>query len=303
MPGLATTVTAHFAYTGVSNGGGATVLPTPINYFKNGSIFTKSSDMEFTHVTVRDFNLFSHVTLNGSILNRNGHYTATRSGGFTEITLATGYLNSLANGTYTLIVHFSDQVTVTTRFTIVGTAAVQLIFSDASPGSWYYSSVVFVGTRDWMTADSNTLNFRPSAMVTQGEFIEAIYRMVGRPSVWGQNSQTPPDSTASIEWALSAGVLPSDGFISADSAISRQDAALMLLRLSQVMRMTYQFIRGTPVFTDEWQISAAARPAVFNAYRAGLMSGRTTNTFVPLGNMTRAECAVILHRYSEMVTR
>lgn len=301
MPGVATTVTAQFTFTGTGGGGGDTVLPTPTHYFKNGSIYTKGSVAEFTHVTVRDFSLFSHVTLNGLLLTRNGHYTAVRTAGHTEIVLANGYLDTLDRGTYTLGVHFSDLVSVTARFTVTGAVVTPPMFGDVPASAWFSTGVNFVGSRGWMTPDANR-NFRPNANVTQGEVMDALHRMAGLPSVLNQRGQPLYGRAAAQEWMMQSGILPISGQFSVNSAITRQDVTLLLFRLTHHARLEYRFIRNAYTFADEWQISGVARNAVSNAYRAGLINGRTPSTFVPLGNMTRAEFATLLHRYSDMVS-
>jgi len=65
--------------------------------------------------------------------------------------------------------------------------------------------------------------------------------------------------------------------------------------------LRYPVVRGAPNFADEWQINNSARSHVIDMYRAGIINGRTSSTFVPLGNMTRAEFAVLLQRFSDAV--
>ena len=304
MPSNATTVTAFFTYTGLTSGGSGggadMILPTPVHYFTNNSVYIRNSGVSFGHVTVRDFQLFSHVSLDGKTLTQNGHYTASRLSGFTEIILANGYLDALNQGQHTLTVHFKDYVTVTAVFTVIWTSQVSQTYSDVYSSDWYYSSVEFVSARGWMTSRSDEPGkFRPSDPATQGEVIDAMYRMAGSPTVLNQYGQALQGRDASHEWALSNGILPISGYFNLGSPITRQDTALLLARMVSVLRLRYPVIREAPAFADEWQIEPAARSAVTSLYRAGIINGRSASTFVPLGNMTRAEFATLLRNFAE----
>ena len=306
MPGNPTTVTAFFTYTGLPGGsvggGGDSILPTPVHYFTNSSVYIKNSGLTFGHVTVRDFKLFSYVTLNGATLTRNAHYTASRLNGFTEIVLANGYLDALNQGPHTLTVHFTDYVSVSAVFTVLWTSQPSQMFSDIYASDWYYHSVEYVSQRGWMTARSSEPGrFRPNDPVTQGEVIDAMYRMAGSPSVINQYGQPLQGRDASYEWVLANGILPIGGYYYLDSPITRQDIALLFSRLVSVMRLRYPVVREAPAFADEWQIDPVARSAVTSLYRAGVINGRSAVTFVPLGNMTRAEFAAVLYRFSDAV--
>ena len=309
MPWNATTVTAFFTYTGLPGGsgggsGGGPVLPEPVHYFTNNSVYFRDSGVVFGHVTVRDFRLFSHVTLNGIRLTRDAHYTARQSGGSTEIILANGYLNYLAQGGHALTVHFLDHVTVTAYFSVVWQTQVVNYYSDVFSSDWYYSSVGFVTDRGWMTSrPTEPGRFRPSDSVTQGEVIDAFYRMAGSPSITNQNGQSLQGRAAALEWVRANGIMPLGGVYNLDNAVSRQDIAVLFGRMVNVLRLRYPIVRSAPTFMDEWQISAAARSSVTDLYRAGIIGGRTANTFVPLGNTTRAEFATMLQRFSEAMGR
>ena len=312
MPGNATMVVAYFTYIGLPGGtpgsagswSGGVILPTPVHYFTNNSIYTRNSSVTFGHVTLRDFQLFSYVTLDGRTLSRNAHYTANRSGGYTEIILANGYLNALEQGAHTLMVFFSDYVSVTAVFTVVVAAQTSQEYDDVYTSDWFYNSVSYVSSRGWMTARaSEPRRFRPSDTVTQGEVIDALYRMAGSPTIMNQYGQALQGRDAAFEWVRSNGILPLGGFYELNSSITRQDIAVIFSRLVSVLRMRYPVVRAAISFADEWQIDPNARTAVNDIYRAGVMGGRTANTFVPLGYVTRAEYAAVLHRFAEAMGR
>ena len=305
MPGNATTVTAYFTYVGVSTGGsgdwgsgGDVVLPAAVHYFTHGGTYTRGSGANFAHVTVRSFSLFSHVVLNGRTLVRNQHYTTGRGGSSTEITIANGYLDTLNQGQHVLEIHFTDRVSVSAVFTIRGTSQTAPIYDDVFTSNWYYDDVAYVSSRGWMTSNSSEpRRFRPSDSVTQGELVDALYRMAGSPAI-SQSGYPLQGRDAALAWVRTNNILPLSGSYSLSSAITRQDIVYILARFATVRNLRYTTVRAAPNFSDTSQIDSAARTAVTNLYRAGIINGRTESTFVPLGNMTRAECAATLHRYA-----
>jgi hypothetical protein len=203
MPGNATTVTAFFSFIGLpggftGNNVGGVILPTPVHYFTNTSVYIRNSGVAFGHVTIRDFQLFSHVSLNGRALTRNAHFTATRLSGSTEIILTNGYLDGLNQGQHTLTVHFTDHVSVSTVFTVIVAAQqLSLMHSDVFPSDWFSASVDFVTQRGLMTGSSTDPGlFRPHDLVTQGEVIDALPSGQGRRAGVGALKRYPADRRA-----------------------------------------------------------------------------------------------------------
>jgi hypothetical protein len=148
---------------------------------------------------------------------------------------------------------------------------------------------------------SDPLRFRPNDPVTQGDVIDALYRMVGSPTMLSMQGYPLQGSDASHQWARSKSILPLSGQYSLSNSISRQDIAYLLDQLARDQRLRYPTTRSAPAFADEWAIDANARPAVTSLYRAEIINGRTTETFAPLGHMTRAEFATVLHRFATVM--
>ena len=304
MPGNSTTVTAYFSYTGlpgggVSGSGGGPVLPIPVHYFTYGTSYTRGSGVAFAHVSLRSYNLFSRVAVDGITLSRYSHYNAASSDGYTVVTLANGYLDTLSQGAHMLTVTFSDGVTVTAAFNVVLSSYVSPLFNDVYSSDWYYADVIFVANRSWMTGRASQPNqFAPHSPVTQGEVVDALYYIAGRPSVINASGAVLQGRDASLQWALSAGIAPLGGAYNLNSAVARQDVALLLSRLAGWRNLSFPVVRDSIAFADENSINTGARSAVTALYRAGIMSGRASNMFAPLGNMTRAEFAAVLHRFA-----
>ncbi|MCL1828105.1 MAG: leucine-rich repeat protein [Oscillospiraceae bacterium] len=277
------------------------VLPNTEYYFSAGSAYTTGTGAPFSIVVMRDYQLFNRagsITLDGRILVRNQHYFSSAVNSHTQITFQNGYLDTLGQGTHTMVVNFGDNRSISAVFTIVSSRPLATSYSDVYSTDWYYSSVSFVSSRGWMGSSSfDSMSFRPSDPATQGEVIDALYMMAGSPSMISMYGYPLQGREASYAWVLSKSILPIGSQYNLTGAISRQDIALLLARFISIQNMRYNFVRNAPVFADEWNIDSLARGAVYDLYRAGVLNGRTPETFVPSGNITRAELAVILNRF------
>lgn len=326
MPDKAATVVASFTYVGTSESGNdgwyydeddgqwyydedynkyddgaGVILPNVEFYFTSGSTYSSGSATPFSFVVMKDYQLLRSVSLNGKALVKNSHYTAVKeASSYTQITLVNGYLNTLAQGAHTLTVNFADNRTVTAVFSVVQTGNQSFSYNDVVSTAWYYDDVVFVSQRGWLTSGvADPISFRPNDPITQGDVVDALYRMAGSPNIMSTYGYPLQGRDASHRWVLNRSILPLDGPYSLDSTISRQNIAFLLSQFADVRRLHYRNTRSAIDFSDESLINPRALDAVTELYRAGIINGRTNDTFAPLGYMTRAEFAAVLHRFAD----
>lgn len=179
-------------------------------------------------------------------------------------------------------------------------------FYDVNDTDWFYTYVnnayyygLFDGT------DSHT--FTPYGNMTRAMYCVVIYRIWTK---WGSDTvNNIGDNYFSdvnsadyyynaVTWCYNYGVVDGvgDGKFAPNQAISRQEAATILMRITD---HTGQDI-GSYTFSDSSQISDWAVEHVNAICSYGLMEGDTEGgTFRPLDNMTRAECAKVLSIYYE----
>lgn len=127
---------------------------------------------------------------------------------------------------------------------------------------------------------------------------EALYRAAGSPAV-----ETPvayPDIPAGTRyeapasWAAKGGMMSgfANGTFGASDPVTREQMAAILWRWA-----------GSPAagagedFADEASIAGFAKTAVDWARAGGVINGKEGNRFDPKGILSRAQAAVILHRY------
>ncbi|MEW6698378.1 MAG: S-layer homology domain-containing protein [Bacillota bacterium] len=140
--------------------------------------------------------------------------------------------------------------------------------------------------------------FKPNQQVSRAEFVALVNR------AFAIGSSTEAAGFADVkenQWfykevaaAKAAGYIGgyNDGTFRPSQAISRQEAASILVRLLKLQTTT----EGVASFNDAAQIQAWARGGVGAVFKSGLMHGFPDNTFRPLKSITRAEAVVSLDR-------
>jgi len=173
-------------------------------------------------------------------------------------------------------------------------------FSDVAANAWYADSVVYVRDNGLMGGTSTT-TFSPDATITRGQIAAILYRASGSPAVSGGTQFPDVASNAyyasATRWASVGGIVSgySNGNFGPNDPITRQQLAAILWRYA-----------GSPAasqgqdFVDESSISSYASTAVDWARESGVIGGKDGNRFDPNGSATRAQAAVILHRYMEL---
>ena len=174
-------------------------------------------------------------------------------------------------------------------------------FSDVDADDWFAESAVYVRDNGVMNGTSDT-TFNPNGTTSRGQIAAILYRAAGSPAVSG--AADFPDVTAgayyadAASWAAANGIVTgySDGTFGPSDPITRQQLAAILWRYA-----------GSPAaesgadYADESTIASYAVTAVDWARDTGVITGRDGNVFDPNGRATRAQAAVILHRYLELL--
>ena len=170
-------------------------------------------------------------------------------------------------------------------------------FSDVASGAWYAESAVWCRDNDIMSGTSGTA-FSPNTTMTRAMLAAALYRAAGSPSATGSADFSDVAADAyynrAANWASANGIISGYGnrrFGSNDS-VTREQIATILWRYAGSPE-----VGGSTDFADESSIASYAGQAVDWARAEDIISGMDGNRFVPQGEATRAQVAVILHRY------
>lgn len=168
--------------------------------------------------------------------------------------------------------------------------------SDLPAGAWYLSDVDEVLKRGWMTP-LLTDSFCPELPASRGDLITALYRMAGKPDASALPfTDIPPDSAyyAASCWARASGIAQGepDGRFRPYDPVTREECLSLLYRFCGSPAV----IPSALPFSDDWQISPWARPALCWAYQSGVLYGNAEGTCTPSAWVSRAETASLLLR-------
>ena len=173
---------------------------------------------------------------------------------------------------------------------------------------WAKADIDFVVSRGLFSGTSET-TFSPDSTITRGMFVTALGRLAGIDPVGYPSSSRFTDVPATayyapfVEWAASKGIVSGtgEGSFSPDAAITREQMALIMRQYADKLGYTLPVAREAVTFTDENQITSNMKDAVRAIQQAGIMSGKGNNRFGPKDAATRAEAAVVLRRFVEVV--
>lgn len=87
-----------------------------------------------------------------------------------------------------------------------------------------------------------------------------------------------------------------DNSFGGENIITRQEMAVLVYRTANVLGISVSDDSKTSDFVDESSISDYAVLPIKAMKNVGIISGMPDGTFVPLGNATRAEAAVMVSR-------
>ena len=200
----------------------------------------------------------------------------------------TAYSSSkaLGEGTLTFTV---VRKTASSKFTDV---------TSANVGSWAADAIDFMADNSLVGGVGNN-KFNPTGTMTRCDLVLIMYRMAGQPSVTGvENPFTDVNTNdyfyKAVLWAYKNGVVNGTGAdtFSPKKNITREQIASILFRYSGATTASGSLTS----FTDAGSVSDYATTAMKWAVGAGIIGG-SNGKLDPQGNATRAQVAVMLHRF------
>ena len=165
---------------------------------------------------------------------------------------------------------------------------------------WYHDGVAFCLKNKYMQGDENKL-FNPSKNITWAELLQILYNIEGVESEVKQEGNSPWYKLAT-EWAKANSlVYKNDIEFNPESAISREQLSSVIYLYAKFKGYDVSVGEETNIlsYDDAFDISEYAIPAMQYAAGMGIINGKTISTLNPKDNTTRAEIAVILHRFIE----
>lgn len=177
-------------------------------------------------------------------------------------------------------------------------------FADMT-GHWAKGDVELLASKLVVNGTSDGA-FAPQAPITRAEFAALLVRSLG---LNGSDTAAFRDVNASDWFASSVGAATKigladgfeDGTFRPNDTITREQMASLIHRAIKLTGKTVSTdANKLAAFEDSSTISAWAKDAVAAAVNAGAVNGATDTTFVPKGQATRAEAAVMLKRLLQL---
>lgn len=166
---------------------------------------------------------------------------------------------------------------------------------------WYHDGVVFCLKNKFMQGDENKF-FNPSKNITWAELLQILYN---REDVKTELEQEEAWYDAAVRWAKDSELIyENDKEFNPQTAISREQLASVLYLYAKFKGYDVSVGEETNIlsYDDSFDISEYAIPAMQYAVGSGIISGKSISTLNPKDNTTRAEIAVILERFIQIIT-
>ena len=165
---------------------------------------------------------------------------------------------------------------------------------------WYHDGVVYCLKNKIMQGDENKF-FNPSKNITWAELLQILYNMEETKSEY-KFEEDAAWYAAAVKWAEDNKLIyENDRDFNPESAIRREQLASVLYLYAQFKGYDVSVGEETNIlsYDDAFDISEYAIPAMQYVIGLGVICGKTISTVNPKDNATRAEIAVILHRFIE----
>ncbi|SFB56449.1 S-layer homology domain-containing protein [Cohnella sp. OV330] len=181
-------------------------------------------------------------------------------------------------------------------------------FSDLST-HWAKADIELLASKLVVNGVSDT-KFAPNSSITRAEFAALLVRALGlTPDASGAAGFKDVASGAWYAGATGAAVKAKlvegfeDGSFKPGATITREQMAIMITRAVAYAQGSASTAASSEAslnaFKDKSAIGSWARVSVAQAVDAGIITGMTTDTFVPSAQASRAQAAVMLKRFMQ----
>jgi hypothetical protein len=227
--------------------------------------------------------------------------TSNISGGFTAT------LGSLTAGTTYYFQAYATNSQGTADGAVMGftagasqTTPTTPVFSDVSASYWGYDAISSLSSRGIVSGYPDG-TFKPDASITRAEFATMLVKALGLSATGTAGKFTDVTAGAwyygTVNAAASAGLVsgPGDNLFAPTAPVYREQMAVMV---AKAMGNKAPATNGTELnaFSDKSAVSSWAVSGMDEAVKAGIVSGMTADTLVPLANATRAQAAAMIYQ-------
>ena len=182
----------------------------------------------------------------------------------------------------------------------------KLPYVDVTEDDWFYDGVYYNYFAKTMTGKDKE-HFAPYENLARAQFAIIVHRLQGEPKV-AYEPKFPDVAdeiwyTDAILWAAKNEIVTgytSTGYFGPADNILREQMAVMMYRYANSMDYDTSKKADFSKFEDASLVNDYAKDAMRWAVGNGIIKGKDNETRVdPLGNASRAECAIIIQRFME----
>ena len=180
-------------------------------------------------------------------------------------------------------------------------------FADVNPKAWYYGYVRKAYDKELFSGTSAT-EFSPDVQLSRAMFVTVLARVVDfDPSICGYSTfnDVPKNSwySSAVAWAYDQGIVSGVGNneFHPEDPVTREQICLMLKKFAEKIKVELPVNTEEKVFKDNDKISSWAADAVSACQKAGIVGGDANDNFNPSSGATRAQAALMLVKFSEIV--
>ncbi len=210
-----------------------------------------------------------------------------------------GLLKANVPGTYTVTYNVAgapvNQTTVE-----VEKVAINEVYDDMQPGTWYYEAVEYMVANGLMKGMSN-IHFGPELTLNRAQLTTILHRMAGSPAVEALDNPFVDVQEGSwyydgFLWCYYEGIVVGKATTIFDPSglVSRAEMVTMLHRYAGKPEADAEALNA---YTDAETVPKFARNAFAWAIENGIVNGMGNNELQPFTTANRAQIAVILARY------
>ena len=171
---------------------------------------------------------------------------------------------------------------------------------------WAKSYVDDVVAKGLFNGISDTA-FDPEGSMTRGMFVTVLSRIAGvevddSKATAFADVATNTWYSGAVAWAVEKGITNGIDEVTfgVNDPVTREQMATFIVRYCAAMNITLPETVEAQEFTDADKIGDYAKEAVATCQLAGIFNGSETGAFNPQSSATRAECAAVFSRFSEL---
>ncbi|MBQ1935363.1 MAG: S-layer homology domain-containing protein, partial [Clostridia bacterium] len=175
-------------------------------------------------------------------------------------------------------------------------------------GNHWSRNYVRLLEREGIVSGKTADTFDPEGIVTRAEFVSLAVRLanlLGKESSpytdVAESAWFAPAVSAAKEFGALDNDMTADGAFYPDRPITREEMTSVIVRMTERICGTLLNVRTD--FTDADTFSECYADYIAKAAGEGIVTGNPGGTFNPRGNATRAEAAVIIKRFYDLLHR